>query len=165
MVDAARRFRPVTPEQMLAGPGSGTGPAPGAWTVVHAKSEAYRPDSRSKTRWARRFAIKFDPPIQPELTSAADVITSYLLWAAGYNVPDNVIVTFRREDLHIQSGATYKDPIKGKRLITDEYLDGLLDKVARRPDGAYRAVASRFLSGKPLGEFDYEGAARTTPRT
>jgi hypothetical protein len=156
-------FRPVTPEQMLAGPGSGTGPAPGAWTVVHAKSEGVSPGFQIKDAQGTRFAIKFDPPVQPELTTAADVITSCLLWAAGYNVPDNVIVTFRREDLHVKSGATYNDPIKGKRLITDEYLDGLLAKVARQPDGAYRGVASRFLSGKPLGEIDYEGRRKDDP--
>jgi hypothetical protein len=36
-------FRPVTVEQMLKGPGPGTGPAPGRWTVSHGKDRGVTP--------------------------------------------------------------------------------------------------------------------------
>ena len=107
-----------------------------------------------------RWAIKLDPPNYPEMASGADVISSKLFWAAGYNVPTNVIVTFRREDLSIKEGLTYVDMIKGVRPVTDAYMDELLSKVARNPDGTWRAVASRFLKGKPLGEINFEGRRR-----
>ena len=99
-------FRPVTPEQMLAGPGSGEGPAPGKWRVVQAKNRGVSVGFQIKDTQGTRFAIKFDPPAFPELTTSADVISSKLLWAAGYNVPDNSIVTFRREDLATKFGFT-----------------------------------------------------------
>jgi hypothetical protein len=156
-------FQPVTPEQMLRGPGPGTGPAPGKWRVVQAKSKGVSPGFQIKDAAGTRFAIKFDPPAYPELTTSADVISSKLLWAAGYNVPDNVIVRFRREDLTIDPKAKYKDPLEGERPVSAAYLDGLLEKVYRYPDGSYRAIASRFLAGKPLGEFRYEGRRTDDP--
>ncbi len=150
-------YQAVTPEQMLAATGADDAPAPPPWTVVKAKEEGvssgFQIVDANKVRWA----IKFDPPDLPEVTTSADCIGSRLYWAAGYTVPTNVIVTFRREDLRIKPGITYADPIHGKRPIDDAYLDKLLSKVWRKTDGSWRAVASRFLPGKPIGEFDWEG--------
>src|SRR5439155_22153256 len=81
-----------------------------------------------------RFAIKFDVPKYPELTTGAEVVATYLYWAAGYNVPDNVIVTFRREDLEIAPDAKYDDPLKGNIPMSEEFLDKVLAKAARNPD-------------------------------
>jgi len=148
--------RRVTPEAILAGSG-GDDPPPHPWTIVRAKSQGVSPGFQILDANGTRWAIKFDPPSYPELTTAADVITSKLYWAAGYNVPANVIVTFRQEDLVIRPGLTYKDPLAGNRPVDDPFIDRLLAKVARRPDGSWRAVASRFITGKPLGEIDYEG--------
>ena len=156
-------FRPVTVEQMLKGPGGHGGPAPGRWKVVKAKTQGVSPGFQIKDSEGKRFAIKFDPPGFPEMATGADVVTSYLYWAAGYNVPENVIVSFRREDLDIAPGATYEDPVHGKQPITPEFLDGLLARVAQGPDSSYRAVASRFLHGKNLGEWEYRGRREDDP--
>jgi len=156
-------FRPVTVEQMLKGPGGHGGPAPGRWKVVKAKTQGVSPGFQIKDSEGTRFAIKFDPPGFPEMATGADVVTSYLYWAAGYNVPENVIVSFRRDDLEIGPGATYEDPVHGKQPITPEFLDRLLARVSRRPDSSFRAVASRFLPGKPLGEWKYSGRRRDDP--
>jgi hypothetical protein len=74
-----------------------------------------------------------------------------------------VIVQFRREDLRFEPGARYTDPLGRKRPITEEFLDRLLERVPRREDGSYRAVASRLLAGKPLGPFEYRGRRRDDP--
>ena len=153
----------VTPQEMLASTGSFEGPAPAPWTIVKAKSQGVSPGFQILDANGARWAIKFDPPELPELTTAADVITSKLYWAAGYNVPHNVIVAFRREDLHLKPGLRYHDPLVGDQPITEAYIDGLLAKVARRDDGSWRAVASRFLKGRPLGEIDFEGRRRDDP--
>jgi hypothetical protein len=149
-------FKPVSVEDMLAGAGSGTGPAPGPWTVVAAKAEGVSKGFTVKDSAGVRFAIKFDATNWSELATGADVVASKLYWAAGYNVPDNTIVFFRRQDLEIASDATHK--FGGKKLpITPAFIDELLRDVPRQPDGSYRVVASRFLAGKPLGEWRYEG--------
>jgi hypothetical protein len=90
------------------------------------------------------------------------VICARLFHAAGYNVPDDAVVTFRREDLllgegvKISAGAT-------KRDMTAEDLDAILARVDQASPGEYLAIASRFLDGTPLGPFDYKGRRRDDP--
>jgi hypothetical protein len=156
-------FRPVSIGQMLAGPGPATGPAAGKWRVVKAKSLGVSEGFQIKDATGTRFAIKFDPIAYPELTTSADVIGSHIYWAAGYNVPDNVIVHFRREDLEIAPDANVDDPLKGRIPMTGAFIDTLLSRVHRAADGGYRAVASRFIAGKPLGEFKYSGRRKDDP--
>jgi hypothetical protein len=156
-------FRPVTVEQMLAGPGPATGPAPGTWRVVKAKSQGVSKGFQIKDASGVRYAIKFDPIPLPELTTSADVIGSYIYWAAGYNVPENVIVHFKRADLEVGQGAMVDDPHRGRIPMTGAYLDTLLAYVHRDADSSYRAVASRFIAGQPLGEFEYSGRRKDDP--
>jgi hypothetical protein len=156
-------FREVPIERMLAGPGPGGGPAPGPWTITRAKTQGVTPGFFIRDAAGTAFVIKFDPKAQPEMATGADVVSSYLFWAAGYNVPENVIVHFRREDLRFEPGARYTDPLGRKRPITEEFLDRLLARVPRREDGSYRAVASRLLAGRPLGPFEYRGRRKDDP--
>jgi hypothetical protein len=153
-------FRPVSVEQMLAGPGDGKGPAPGRWTVTKAKVQGVTPGFNIEDSAGGRFVIKFDPPGFPDLSTACDVIGSYLFWAAGYNVPENTITIFHADSLDIDDEATYLDALGREQRFTREHLDAILARVARLRDGRYRAGASRFLSGKPLGPFQYNGRRR-----
>ncbi|HET9328297.1 MAG TPA: hypothetical protein VFQ05_16135 [Candidatus Eisenbacteria bacterium] len=156
-------FRRVSVEQMLKGPGPGQGPAPGPWTVTKSKSEGVTPGFQIDDSKGDAFIIKFDPPNFPELATGADVIGSYVFWAAGYNVPENTIEWFRREDLKVAKDATYTDKRGRKHPMTEQYLSALLARVARRQDGSYRCVASRFLKGEPLGPFRYTGRRTDDP--
>ncbi len=149
-------YRPVGIKDMLTGPGPGSGPSPGRWTVVKSKTGGVSKGFQIKDSAGDRFAIKFDPMPFPELATSADVVVSKLYWAAGYNVPDNTIAYFRREDLDIGKDANY-DYAGQKVPITPGFIDSLLSEVPRQADGRYRVVASRFLKGKPLGEWRYEG--------
>lgn len=156
-------FRPVTVEQMLQGPGPGTGPAPGRWTVSHPKEQGVTPGFQVKDSKGDKFLVKFDAPGFSELSTGAAAIGSRLFWAAGYNVPDDAIATFRPEDLDIAKDATYKDAKGKEHPITQQYLQQILSRVARQPDGSYRCVASRYLPGKPLGPFEYRGRRADDP--
>ncbi len=155
--------RAVSVEQLLHGPGPGGGPAPGKWKVVRAKTEGVSPGFQIKDTRGVRFAIKFDPPRYREMATGADVVTSYLLWGAGFNVPENTIAYFRPEDLELDPGATYTDDAGKKRSLSREFLEDILERVPRDVDGRYRVVASRFLSGKPLGEWEYRGRRKDDP--
>lgn len=156
-------FRPVTVAQMLHGPGPGTGPAPGKWRVVRAKTQGVTPGFQILDSEGTRFSIKFDPPDFPEMATGAEVVATYLFWSAGYNVPDNTIAHFRREDLEIGEGATWTDPLGRKAPITEAFLDQVLAKTTRGPDGTYRCIASRFLKGKPVGEWRFDGRRKDDP--
>jgi hypothetical protein len=152
----------VSVDEMLRGPGAGVGPAPGTWTVVRAKTEGVSKGFQIKDSAGKRFAIKFDPPGYPELATSADVVCSRLYWGAGYNVPDNTIAFFRREDLKVAADATYE--VAGrKRAITDAFIDELLKGVKREPDSSYRVIASLYLTGKPLGEWRYDKRRKDDP--
>lgn len=155
-------FRPVSPEQMLAGPGPGTGPAPGRWTVTRAKSQGITPGFFIKDAHGDKFIIKFDPPGFSEMATGVEVVSTYLYWAAGYNVPDNAVVYFHPESLDVDKKATVTTS-RGKEPMTHEYVLKLLERVARERDGSYRAMASRLLAGKPLGPFEYEDRRKDDP--
>jgi hypothetical protein len=156
-------FRPVTIDQMLTGPGPGTGPAPGRWTVSKGKDQGVTPGFQVKDSKGDKFLIKFNPPGFPDLANQVGVIGSRLLWAAGYNVTDESVSSFRLEDLDVASDATYTDARGTKRPFTREYLEQVLTRADRRADGSYACLASRFLEGKPLGPYEYRGRRRDDP--
>src|SRR5262249_32530850 len=110
-----------------------------------------------------KFIIKFDVAGSPECATGADVIGAYLFWAAGYNVPENTIQHFRAADLDISPKATYTD-LRGRRhAMNRAYLDQLLARAVPQSEGSYRCVASRYLSGTPLGPFQYCGTRNDDP--
>jgi hypothetical protein len=157
-------YQPVTVAQMLTGPGPGTGPTRDRrWRVVGLKNRGVSLGIRIKDSDGQTFQLKFDPLQWPEMSSGADVVVSHLVWAAGYNVPDNSIVSFVPDDLEIGEGATYRDPRGRRRPITREVVKDLLRRIGHAPDGTYRAVASRYLRGKPLGEWEYQGRREDDP--
>jgi hypothetical protein len=157
-------FVPVSVEQMLQGPGPGTGPSrEKKWKVTGLKTEGVSLGFRIKDATGTTFQIKFDPKGYPELATGADVAATYLFWAAGYNVPDNAIVNFTVDDLEIPSDASYEDAMGRKHPLDRPRMEQLLAGAPRGPDSTYRAVASRYLKGKPLGEWVYSGRRLDDP--
>jgi len=156
-------FRPVTVDQMLRGPGRGTGPAPGKLIVVRAKTQGVTPGFFVKDSDGASFLLKFDPPELAEMATGADAVGAYLYWAAGYNVADNSIFTFTADDLDLSSEATVVDERGAKHPMDRAHLLRVLEHVPRGADGRHRALASRLLSGRPLGPFEYSGRRPDDP--
>lgn len=150
-------------EKLKAGPGNEHPPGSGAWTVVAAKNEGITPGFRIKDSAGRQYLIKFDPLSNPELASAADVITSKFFYAIGYNVPENYVVYFDRARIEIGKDAQLKDAKGNKRPIRGADVDEMLAKAPRGADGKYRAMASLLISGKPVGPFQYNGSRGDDP--
>lgn len=155
-------YRSISVERLREGSGT-DGPAPGRWKIVSAKSQGVTPGFQIKDTKGDRFIIKFDIPAYAELATGAEAICTRLYWAAGYNVPVNVLTSFRPEDLDIDPKATTKTMMGKERPFTAEDLKRTLAMVATRPDGSIRCIASRFLKGKPLGPFKYTGTRRDDP--
>jgi hypothetical protein len=110
-----------------------------------------------------RYVLKFDQKSLPEAETAADVISSRLFWACGYNVTDDNIVTFKRSDLKIGEGAKVKPLFAPAYPLTEKILDEKLALVNIGADGSIRGMASRFLIGKPLGPWPREGTRADDP--
>ena len=154
---------PLSTDEIARGPNRSAGPAPGTWTVIAGKSDGVTPGLQLRDSTGQRYFVKFDPPANPEMASAAEVISTKLLYALGYYVPENYIATLRRDDLIIGEGATLKGPDGRKQPLTPNDLDRVLQQAARRPDGSYRIVASRALEGLPVGPFRYDGTRPDDP--
>ena len=150
--------RPMTPEQAAVGPGEDHAPAEqGLWTIVGAKTEGVTPGFRITDANGNRYLLKFDPLTNPEMGTAADMIGSRVFYALGYNTPENYLVNFRREKLTIADGADMPDDKGHRRPISRTDVNTALAKVPRNADGSIRAIASRYLRGKVIGEFRYFG--------
>jgi hypothetical protein len=154
---------PLSQEAVKQGPNTGTGPAPGTWHVIQGKSEGISPGFMIRDSRGDIYQLKFDPPQYPEMSTAAEVITSKLYFAAGYNVKENYIVVFDRQQLRVNENAKISDRYGRPRPMTEEDLDAILSRVARRKDGAYRAVAGKYLDGLAKGPFKFEGVRKDDP--
>jgi len=147
----------------VRGPDTGSGPAPGVWTITGRKSEGVTPgftirDSTGETYW-----IKFDPKGFAEMASGAEVIATKFFHAFGYHVPENYLATVRPESLAIAPDARMKDEDGRPRPLTRDDVEDVLERAARQPDGSYRVLASRNLPGRPLGPFRYYGTRPDDP--
>src|SRR5258707_10481829 len=139
-------LRRMSIAELQRGPGNTTPPTPnGSWRIVSAKSDGVTPGFVIEDGLKNRYLLKFDPPRFPELCSAADVIGSKFFYALGYSTPENYVVHFRRESLAITDDVTWRDKSGRKHSLTDRAVDELLKAQPKGPDGAYRALASRWM--------------------
>jgi hypothetical protein len=161
----ARRhyYRPMTIEQLLRGPGNDNAPdAAGPITVIAAKTEGITPGFVMEDSRGRRYNVKFDPYSNPEMATAADVIVSKFFYALGYNVPENYLFTFSRQQVQLDPAATVKTAEGKRRRMTQRDLADLFLNIPPR-NGRYRAVASLYLKGENVGEFRYHGTRADDP--
>jgi hypothetical protein len=155
--------RPMTPGEIEKGPAGAPPSRDGKWTVVAAKNEGVTAGFTIVDSTGRRFVIKFDPVDYPELATAADVIGSRFFHALGYHVPANHVVYFTRDDLVLGADTNVVDLQGRKRKMTTKDLWEVLGKVHLQKDGRYRAVASLYLTGKPVGPRRWHGTRRDDP--
>jgi hypothetical protein len=153
---------PWSAERLAKGPDTNAGPS-GIWTIVSGKMEGIAPGFTIRDGGGDLYFIKFDPPANPEMASGAEVISTKFFYAFGYHVPENYIATVRRESIVIGEGALIDDDNGRRRQMDTRDLEALLKRVARSPDGTYRALASKALEGKPVGPFRYYGTRPDDP--
>ena len=147
--------RAMTVEEVAKGPDTSNGPAPGAWTLASGKSDGITPGFTILDTAGDRWFIKFDPPKWHEMASGAEVAVTKLFYALGYHVPENYVTKLTRESLVINEKSRITASDGGERQLTSGDIDRLLRMAAQNPDGSYRVVASKALSGKPIGPFLY----------
>lgn len=155
---------PMSVEDVALGPlQSGGGPdRSGAWTIVKAKTEGVTPGFNVRDGSGAVWVIKFDPVDYPGMASAAGVISNRILWACGYNVPEDLVVYFTRDLLALGHDVEISLPDGTKRPMSESDIDDILAEV-HDAGGRYRAIASKFLDGKPVGPFSYRGRRGDDP--
>ena len=155
---ANRHFRtPMTIEELQTGPGEAAPDKSEPWEIAAGKFEGGTSGFTIKDAAGTYFLLKFDSEGNNEMGSSAEVIATKFLHAAGYNVPQNSVVYFDPQQLVIGPKAKVPTPDGGKRPMEVADMQAILDNIIPQPDGTLRCVASKFLTGKPVGIFDYHG--------
>ena len=154
---------PMTSEELTTGLGEASPDDGGPWVVVAGKFEGGTAGFMIKDAAGNRFLLKFDSEGNKEMGSSSEIIATKALHAAGYNVPRNSILYFHPSRLTIGDKTTVPDGAGGKRKMMPRDLEAILDNIELEPDGRLRCVASAFLSGKPVGVFNYDGRRGDDP--
>lgn len=139
--------RAVPVEEMRRGPDEIVVPAK-PWTIKHAKMGGWSPGFQIEDAKGKKWLIKLDSRGYPQLSSGADMVARTLLHAAGYNVPHNEEIRFRRSDLTIDPKLLHA---ASPGQFSEADLDSTLVQGGLYPDSSYAASASLFIPGHALG--------------
>ena len=155
----------LTPAQIATGPLTIESPeAHVPWTILSTQAGGTSNGFIIQDARGIKYLLKFDDVDFPEVETGADVIVNRLLWACGYNVPEDQVVYLRPDQLVIAPDAIEKDAFNRNRGKLDRHgVDARLAKVAHERDGRIRALTSRWLAGKPLGPPPTEGVRGDDP--
>jgi len=151
-----RHYRsPMSREALQRGPNQEPGPSRQApWRVLRFPADGVLPEAIVRDSTGRRFRVLFDAPAHREMATGAAMISSRLLHALGYNVPQHWLRRIRAEQLAPQ-------PDSG---VTQAEVDSLLGAAARRPDSSYRALVTRIPNvERRIGPFRFEGTRPDDP--
>jgi hypothetical protein len=149
-------LKQMTLDEIARGPDTGSGPdTSGTWTIFRAKTQGVTPGFSIEDHKGDKYVIKFDPLGYPEMSTGAEIVSTKLFHAAGYNVPENYICRFHPKILKLGEEVTVKDSRGKKRMMNQQDLDKILDRIQKLPDGKIRVTASKYLSGKPIGSYRY----------
>ena len=132
------------------------------WTIDQGKANGANPGFRIKTAGGQIYLLKVDEKEQPERATAATAIATRFYHAAGFWTGCDQVVYARKSVLTLTPGLTQEDNTGIKRPFGDKELDAILSDAGQRGD-RYRFVASKWLPGKTLGPFTYEGVRKDDP--
>ena len=155
-------IREMTIAELKRGARTHGAPQP-PFTVVAAKTEGVTPGFRMRDARNILFFVKVDPPSNPEMASAADVVAPLFLYAMGYNVPENYIFYAGRGDIKLSGKATITEPSGKTHPMTRSQLDRILDAVPQSRDGRLRFMGSMSIPGRIIGPFRYQGVRSDDP--
>jgi hypothetical protein len=154
--------RPVSPAEAALGPVRDGPPEP-PLVITSGKTGGRNPGFLAKDATGRTFIIKFDREANPGMQSGTNQIVNRIFWAIGYNVPQDTLVHVRPADVEIGPKAEITPPVGKKRRMTKGDLAKIFTEAPARQDGTFRATASQFLDGKPLGGPPAKGTRRDDP--
>lgn len=154
--------QPMSLEELARGPNITEGPdQSGLWIITSGKFEGGTPGFFIKDAKGDEYILKFDAAKYQEMGSSAEVISTKILYACGYNVPQNTIVYFDPKILQVGTTAKIRD--RGiKRPMKPADVENMLKNIPRRKDGKIRALASKLLSGF-VGIWSYKGTRKDDP--
>lgn len=153
--------RKMTLEEIKRGSNKNYGPdTSDVWVIIRAKTEGVTPGFSIRDSRGDTYLIKFDPLGYPGLASGAEVISTKLFYAMGYNTPENYVVYFHPRRLELSKNVKLTDKKGRTRFMNQQDLEEILSGIEKLPDGSIRALASKLLDGKFIGPFRYKGVRK-----
>jgi hypothetical protein len=134
----------------------------GAWPIDQGKPNGANPGFRVNVPGYGKFMLKSDPAGEGERATGATAIATRMYYALGWWAPCDSVVYFRPSVLKLNPGLKVTD----NSGITKDFDAATLKKVL---DGAehrgelVRMVASKWLPGRTLGPFTYDGKRSDDP--
>jgi hypothetical protein len=148
------RWLELPPDAVERGAADGDAPEP-PFVVLNEKTEGSSQGLVVTDARGVKYMLKLDPSEYPGLETSIEVVATRLAWAAGWNVPADTLIELPPSDLTLAPDAYTKDRYDRKHPLTADDLHILL--TPRVHSGTLRAVASRWIEGRTLGWFSYEG--------
>ncbi len=134
----------------------------GTWIIDQGKPNGFNPGFRVNIPGIGKFMLKADPKPEPDRATGATTVAARLYHAAGYYAPCDSVVYFRPSILKLNPGLTVTDNSGVSKPFDEPALAKLLESASHR-DGLVRMVASKWLPGKPLGPYRYDGTRSDDP--
>ena len=155
--------RRVPVEESAVGPLTGSGPAPGPWTITAPKQAGTAPGFTMTDSRGVVWFVSFDTKGYPEGASSVILIANKIFWTLGYWQVENYLISIRPEDMHIDDKAVIRRESGAKRPMRKSDLEDVFRLSERSADGSYRAIAGKEIPGKILGGFKYDGTRPDDP--
>jgi hypothetical protein len=134
----------------------------GSWVIDQGKPNGASPGFRVTIPGVGKFMLKADVQAEPERATGATAIAARLYHAAGYFAPCDSVVYFDPRILRLEPGLQVTDNTGVAKPFDQAALAAVLAKASHR-DGLVRMGASRWLPGKPIGPFRYDGVRDDDP--
>lgn len=156
--------RPMSTADIVRGPDRLDAITLAGWQVSQGKSTGVQPGFRMTDPSGQMYQVEVDPPSNPEMATAAEIIGTTFFHAFGYHTVDVYLGELDPAHITIAPNARIADPLIGERRpLTRRDIDDVLRRAARLPNGRYRVLVSRFADGRPLGNFRYYGTRPDDP--
>jgi hypothetical protein len=126
------RVHRLSADELRQGPNTGS-PDFSTVIVTKAKTAGVTPGLMVKDASGQAYLIKFDGASYPNLLSGAEVISTKIMYAAGYNVPENYIAFLDpKANDHRQGCPDYRRKTGRKRPLTLDDVQRMLQRRQRR---------------------------------
>ncbi len=133
------------------------------WTITSAKVGGTALGFIFEDSKGDKYLLKVDMKEVPEMETGAHIVAHRLLWALGFNVPQDYVGYIDPKSILVDKKASKKDPLGNKTPLTPSEVLESLQLAYHREDGQLRVLASRYLSGIPIGPYAREGTRPDDP--
>ena len=134
----------------------------GAWPIDLGKPNGANPGFRVNVPGPGKFMLKSDPAGEGERATGATAVATRMYYALGWWAPCDSVVYFKPNALTLKPGLKVTDNSGVTRSFDEKMLKKILDGAAHRAE-LVRMVASKWLPGRTLGPFTYEGKRSDDP--